>query len=526
MVHRSRTDARQFCRRSRRVLVALSVAALVATVGEYLAPANAQLWWADVAWTLSGVVAVGGVAAARRRVGPSGRGGWTLLLWGCVAWLVGCLLWSLYGVAGFPASPNGADFCWLAFAVLAALAVHRLGPGRAAASRTWFEVAPLVVAVSALLSALLWNQIGGSDLAVPAAVTAVAYPIFYVSTALVMLQAVVSGALDVRANRGLAAVLVGLVLEALAFILWSPLLLKGTYVAGTNVVDALWAVGMLLVGFGALSAGPPRAVAEVELVSERRGGALSALTLVVLAVAQALEILSDAVAGVELALGVGMAVVGATLIARASMLRAQQIVLFDRLRERERELEEANRRLSEESRRDPLTGLANRLRLREDLIELAARSERYGETYCLVLCDLDRFKDYNDELGHQAGDHALRAVAALLESHTRGGDCAYRYGGEELLIVLHGQDGDSGAAIAERHRANVEAAALPHPANPPTDVVTFSAGVAAAQPGETPAEVLLRADRALYRAKAAGRNRTAIAGPDQPLGPAALSSLT
>jgi diguanylate cyclase (GGDEF)-like protein len=354
----------------------------------------------------------------------------------------------------------------------------------------------------------------------------VAYPIFYVSTALVMLQAVVSGALDVRANRGLAAVLVGLVLEALAFILWSPLLLKGTYVAGTNVVDALWAVGMLLVGFGALSAGPPRAVAEVELVSERRGGALSALTLVVLAVAQALEILSDAVAGVELALGVGMAVVGATLIARASMLRAQQIVLFDRLRERERELEEANRRLSEESRRDPLTGLANRLRLREDLIELAARSERYGETYCLVLCDLDRFKDYNDELGHQAGDHALRAVAALLESHTRGGDCAYRYGGEELLIVLHGQDGDSGAAIAERHRANVEAAALPHPANPPTDVVTFSAGVAAAQPGETPAEVLLRADRALYRAKAAGRNRTAIAGPDQPLGPAALSSLT
>jgi PleD family two-component response regulator len=58
------------------------------------------------------------------------------------------------------------------------------------------------------------------------------------------------------------------------------------------------------------------------------------------------------------------------------------------------------------------------------------------------------------------------------------------------------------------------------------EVVTFSAGVAAAQPGKTPAEVLLRADRALYRAKAAGRNQTAIASPDQPLGPAALSSLT
>ena len=189
MVHRSRTDSRQFSRRSRDVLVALSVAALVATVGEYLAPADAQLWWANAAWTLTGVVGVGGVAAARRRTAPSERSGWTLLLGGCVTWLVGSLLWSLYGVAGFPASPNGADFCWLSFAVLAALAVHRLGPRRAAVSRTWFEVAPLVIAVSALLSALLWDDISGSDLAVPAAVAAVAYPIFYVSTALVMLQA-------------------------------------------------------------------------------------------------------------------------------------------------------------------------------------------------------------------------------------------------------------------------------------------------------------------------------------------------
>ena len=295
---------------------------------------------------------------------------------------------------------------------------------------------------------------------------------------------------------------------------------------GTNVVDALWSIGMLLVGFGALSAGPPRAVAEVDRVSQRRGGVLSSLIFVVLAVAQALAILSDAPAGVALVLGVGMSVVGATLIARASMLRRQQSVLLDRLRGRERELEEANRRLSEESRRDPLTGLANRLRLREDLIELAARTQRYGETYCLVLCDLDRFKAYNDELGHQAGDLALREVATLLESHTRGGDCAYRYGGEELLLVLHRQDGVAGAAIAERHRANVQRAALPHPANPPLGVVTFSAGVAAAQPGETPAEVLLRADRALYRAKAEGRNQTAIAGPDQPLDRATLASLT
>ena len=102
-------DSRQFSRRSRVVMVALSVAALVATVGEYLAPASAQLWWANAAWTLTGVVGVGGVAAARHRPVPSERSGWTFLLGGGVIWLVGSLLWSFYGVAGFPASPNGAD---------------------------------------------------------------------------------------------------------------------------------------------------------------------------------------------------------------------------------------------------------------------------------------------------------------------------------------------------------------------------------------------------------------------------------
>jgi diguanylate cyclase (GGDEF)-like protein len=248
------------------------------------------------------------------------------------------------------------------------------------------------------------------------------------------------------------------------------------------------------------------------------------VTFAILAAVQAKLILADAPAGAEFALCVGVVITGATLGARASRLRREQAALYERLQQREAQLREANHRLSDESRRDPLTGVANRLRLDEDLVELSARIERHGGTYCLVLCDLDRFKDYNDALGHQAGDDALRHVAALLDGETRTSDRVYCYGGEELLILLADQDARAGAAVAERHRADVQRASRPHPLNPPTGVLTFSAGVAAAQPGETPAQVLRRADQALYRAKSSGRNQIALAAPE-PL-PQALADTT
>jgi diguanylate cyclase (GGDEF)-like protein len=149
------------------------------------------------------------------------------------------------------------------------------------------------------------------------------------------------------------------------------------------------------------------------------------------------------------------------------------------------------------------------------LADLAARAKRYGQGYCLVLIDLDHFKDYNDEHGHQAGDGVLAQIAGLLSQTVREEDRAYRYGGEELLLVLRDQDLDAGRALAERHRAQVQRAALPHSFNAPHGVVTLSAGVAAAHPGETPEQVLRRADKALYEAKALGRNRIAVTDPDR-----------
>ncbi len=180
--------------------------------------------------------------------------------------------------------------------------------------------------------------------------------------------------------------------------------------------------------------------------------------------------------------------------------------LHRRLAYQNGELEELNRMLFDQSRKDPLTGLGNRLRLREDLETLQGRAERYGHGYAVVLCDVDHFKAYNDHHGHLAGDEALRRVANAIAAHARKGDAAYRYGGEEFLIILPEQTADAATATADRLRRAVEDLRLPHEANAP-GVVTVSAGVAAFSDQDTSDDVLKRADAALYEAKEAGRNR-------------------
>ena len=161
---------------------------------------------------------------------------------------------------------------------------------------------------------------------------------------------------------------------------------------------------------------------------------------------------------------------------------------------------------------DPLTGLGNRRSLEQDLEVLYARSRRYGRGFALAMCDLDRFKAYNDTHGHQAGDQALRAVAAAIVGELRGSDSIYRYGGEEFLLVLPEQTLDGARIAVERVRSVVERLAIKQTAGG-GGVLTLSAGIAAYAPGDpTTAEDLLRqADAALYRAKSAGRNRIAVA---------------
>jgi len=170
--------------------------------------------------------------------------------------------------------------------------------------------------------------------------------------------------------------------------------------------------------------------------------------------------------------------------------------------------------LAQQAATDPLTGLNNRLRLDEELDRQHAVSTRYGRTYSLALCDIDHFKLFNDTFGHQAGDDALQKIAAALAGSGRRGEGVYRYGGEEFLLVLPEQGPEPAALALERLRGVVEELAIPNPGTEP-GVLTMSAGISSFVPGSGyDAEQLLGdADAALYRAKAAGRNRVEVAAP-------------
>ena len=186
--------------------------------------------------------------------------------------------------------------------------------------------------------------------------------------------------------------------------------------------------------------------------------------------------------------------------------------LHRQLNEKNAELGRLNEELFAMSRRDPLTRLGNRLRLREDLETLSAQAERYGHGYCAILCDIDHFKLYNDYYGHLAGDDVLKAVAEVVAWSVRKGDTVYRYGGEEFLAILPEQSLESAAQAAERLRREVEELEIPHKARPTPNVVTISLGLAILRPGEKKStdELLKQADDALYEAKNAGRNRLAV----------------
>ncbi len=160
---------------------------------------------------------------------------------------------------------------------------------------------------------------------------------------------------------------------------------------------------------------------------------------------------------------------------------------------------------------DALTGLTNRGTILARLEEEHARAQREGRPLTVVMADVDHFKQLNDHFGHLGGDQALRDVAAALRSALRGYDVLGRFGGEEFLAVFPGTVLEVGIATAERMRACVEAqVTCTFPDRNPAPV-TLSLGVAEVVSDEAMDDLLARADQALYRAKAEGRNRVVAA---------------
>jgi diguanylate cyclase (GGDEF)-like protein len=158
---------------------------------------------------------------------------------------------------------------------------------------------------------------------------------------------------------------------------------------------------------------------------------------------------------------------------------------------------------------DGLTGLATLRLLRDRLANEVARSKRSGEPFAVLFVDLDNFKQVNDRHGHEAANVVLKGVAEELMAVVRATDLAARYGGDEFVVLLVRSGADGARVVAERARARVEA--LGRRLGYPAKLVTASIGVAGFEPSDNgAADVLVAADRALYRAKTAGRNQVAI----------------
>jgi diguanylate cyclase (GGDEF)-like protein len=175
-----------------------------------------------------------------------------------------------------------------------------------------------------------------------------------------------------------------------------------------------------------------------------------------------------------------------------------------------------NARLHEETEersvRDALTGLYNLRQLEVRLGEEVRRAERYGGELSFIMLDIDHFKRYNDTFGHLQGDQALRRVAGVICHSVRSADQVFRYGGEEFCVILPETPPLQAWLVAERIRMAVSSSSLVGEEDQDLARLSVSLGVAAyPQDATTPRDLLARADAALYRAKAQGRNRVATA---------------
>ena len=482
----------------------------------------------DVAWTAAALSATAGTGLARARTRPENRLRWTFWTFAAGSWLFGQVMWDLYEVVGFPASPNLADVGWWGFALGLALGVLRLPRAeRSLLAVALMESLPLICATVSLCVALLWHSFIRSPAPLSVRITDLSYPCVYASAAILTLQAMLGGAIR-RTLRGssLPLFFCGSTTLAVAFILWGRGLLA--HAGGGSLLDPVWVLGLGMIAVaGLLSAeSPERAPGREEPnpLSVLLPAAMFALVFAALA--------SEASAGASRRileiLGLGLVCSGAALIARSALLsrRIHRILARERramvtLREREAELARLNAQLELDARHDPLTGIANRRALADDLAHLARQRAESPEPVAVLLCDADAFKAYNDSFGHLAGDRALVLLASTARGVLTERDRAYRYGGEELLVVLRGRTEAGALRAAERIREAIQRVGLPH-LDGPVGVLTVSIGVAWGP--ESVQDLLARADAALYRAKEAGRNRVVIADADGDRDTAALAA--
>jgi diguanylate cyclase (GGDEF)-like protein len=463
-------------------------AGTAAVAGYFLLPDN---WWQTGLNAGIGLAGVAGLLVGVRLYRPRRPVVWWLLAGGLFCITVGDFVFALYErVLHDPDRfPSLADALYLAGCPLIGLGMVLLVRARTAGRDrvSWID-ATIVASGFGLLSwtFLMAPTASSNDLSVLGRVVALAYPVWDVLFL----------ALLVRLLAGLGARLPALRLLAGAAALWlgydtvyALVLQYGSYDQGL-LIDVPWLLGYVV--FGATGLHPSmreltEPVAEPNTrLSWRRLALLTGASLIA-----PLLLLSQTL----LARGR----VDGLAIGAASMLLFLLVVL--RIVGLVRQVEDQAEQLAALARDDGLTGIPNRRTWDGELPVAMDRARRDGAPLTVALIDLDHFKRFNDEHGHQAGDRLLKDATAAWSAALRSTDLLCRYGGEEFGVVMPGATAEQAAEVLERLRAVTPQAQ------------TFSAGVACWDRQEISDELVARADRALYAAKAAGRDRVTVGAP-------------
>jgi diguanylate cyclase (GGDEF)-like protein len=451
----------------------------------FLLPDN---WWQTGGNAAIGLAGVAGLLVGVRLHRPRRAGLWWMLAGGLLCIVAGDFVYALYervlhGEAPFPSL---ADALYLAGCPLIGLSLVLLVRTRTAGRDpvSWID-ATIVASGFGLLSwiFLMAPTASSNDLSWLGRLVALAYPVWDVLFL----------ALLVRLLAGLGARLPALRLLAGASALWlvydtvyALVMQYGNYDQGL-LIDVPWLLGFVL--FGATGLHPsmgeltqPVAQPNTRL-SWRRLGLLTSASLIapVLLLSQTL-----------LARGR----VDGLAIGAASMLLFLLVVL--RIVGLVRQVEDQAAQLAALARHDGLTGMPNRRAWDGELPVAMDRARRDGVPLSVAMLDLDHFKRFNDQHGHQAGDRLLKSATAAWRAMLRTTDLLCRYGGEEFSVLLPGATTEEAAEVLERLRAVTP------------QEQTFSAGLACWDGQEISEELVARADRALYAAKAAGRDHVIV----------------
>jgi PAS domain S-box-containing protein len=303
----------------------LVVVTIVAGTAEYLVDEATASWLASVAWTAAGTTAVGGLTYGARRVdGPLAQRAWGMLAVAAGCWLAGQLIYDVYTVLGrTPSVPSPADVPWLLFGGVAITALHRFAPSpgdiRNSRSSMVLEVVPLYAIVAVLAVVVFYDRAADSHVDLLTKITAVAFAALYSAVAIAFGQAMFRRQLLIRHPK-LLAVGAGVALQAAAFVLWTPRLLAGDYVAGQFATDGCWTAGMLCFGLAGVLAAHGQTLELPRGADLRRRALLPTAAFVISLLLLPVLVLVGASVPVRLILQGGIIVAGACFVARLWLL--------------------------------------------------------------------------------------------------------------------------------------------------------------------------------------------------------------